>query len=427
MSDSYDWGAPQQPTQPEKQPATSGPAGFAGPAGSDKPKPAGGSGLGKKIGIGAIAVVAVAALGVGGFQVFKASQGADPNPIGITDEVAQDLVRHEFDDCMLTPELIEASGIKDLKQMEDYGDGNYCQGYLDGPGGVNKVPVQIRVEQSSSGDASRSDVEGWKEYEYVSDEDDVNADFKQIVESWDAYSDAYYDQPDRYCRLEGDERELEKVHLVGPTCESVTPLANQLMNVVKQDIYLNTKAGFFEIKDKPEYVETQPAGSVDTVVPGFREAYDNAPELGTEFDNAQGDFDGSKFKITDVYADPEDYWDVCIDGVFTLGTKEERGNSTFYLPQVKLVGSDGQVIDTSSDYDYNRLEEGESMDIRYCGDYYSSQTLPATNVEFVIVGSEKDGSDTVFTRDGEPIVLGTWSQAQDDTIKSDGESDSESA
>lgn len=75
-------------------------------------------------------MVAVAVLGVGGFQVYKATQTGAPNPIGITDEVAEDLVRSEFDDCMLTPELSQAAGIKDLKPSED--EDNTCVGYFAG-------------------------------------------------------------------------------------------------------------------------------------------------------------------------------------------------------------------------------------------------------------------------------------------------------
>ncbi|QCB29230.1 hypothetical protein [Corynebacterium endometrii] len=411
MSDSYNWGLPQQPQKaPQQQPQPNQTARTASPT----PQPSGNSGLAKKVGIGAVAVVAVAALGVGGFQVYKSTQVGAPNPLGITDEVAEDLVRSEFDDCMLTPELIQAAGIKELKQSED--DDNTCVGYFEGPNGNNNVEVRIRVQQSSSGEAGRSDIEGWKEYSSAPDSQQEELNFVNFVNSLEG------EVPDssghvNYCRLEGDEREIEGVHLIGPTCDSLAPLANQIMNVVKQDIYNSTDTDFFEIKDKPTYVETQPTTTVDVALPGFYEAYDNAPESGSEVEILERYFEGSTLTVTAPYASTEHAYDVCMDAVYTLGTKTDPDRSGYDLPSIQMIASDGSVstmLIDFKDYGDHRLSAGDSIDLAYCS--------TESNDDYVAVFSDENQDEYYrelrYSREGVPNTIAKWSRIQEEESES---------
>lgn len=436
MGNSYNWGIPEQPEQTSQRPSQTA------TTTSPNAKASRNSGLAKKMGVGAVAVMAVAALGAGSFQIFKVMQSSAPHPLGITDEVARDLVGSEFDDCMLTPELIQAAGIKDLKQSEN--EDNTCVGYFDGPDGNNNVEVKILVKQSSSGAEPNPDIEGWKSYVNYDDPELEAPNFNDLVEALPSYSPTSYtdgtstyllsdelslNKEGRFCRLEGEEREIEGVHLIGPSCDSIAPLANQIMNVVKQDIYNSSGSDFFEIKDKPTYVETQPTTTVDITVPGFREAYDSVPELGTEMVTLEEDFDGSKFIVNNIYSGKDNNFDVCMDAVYTLGNKvTDKSRATFHLPSISMIGSDGSMFTLNKDYESKGLKDGESMDITYCGNYESTRILKVSNVEYVAVFSDSVGSyfapEYSFNRDGVPNSIAKWSQTQDEDHDTNEESES---
>lgn len=438
MSNNYDWGtgdnSPQQPHngQHNQQHAAQHAAQHQGPygnaaapgtpgapteSGTQSPKKSSAS---KAIAIGAVALVAVAALGVGGFQVYKSTQGNADAPLGIDGEVAQRLVADRFDDCMLTPELVEAAGIKDLKVSER--DPNICVGHFEGANGGTHSEVRIQVDAESNGDAERSDIEGWREVvrepgQSSTTEDNVDVDFNYVLSTQNSGSSDYYRYPEPgFCRLEGDERELSQIHLTGPSCVSLAPLAKQMMNLVKYDLYAKDDASFFEIKDQPNYAESEPTGAVDVTLPGFKQQFDAAPETGTEIDVLQPDLDGSTFKVTNIVDGEESYRDVCVDTEFTLGTlKDNEDASMYYFPELLMIGSDGSVEKLRSDYTNRQLDEGNTAELQYCGNSFEHSDLRFKDIQYVLIAPDIEGRtyrlEDHYERDGSPNLVAKFTQS----------------
>lgn len=196
------------------------------------------------------------------------------------------------------------------------------------------------------------------------------------------------------------------------------------MNVVKQDIYNSTDADFFEIKDKPTYVETQSTNTVDVTLPGFYEAYDNAPESGTEKTILENDFEGSTLTVTAPYASTDDGYDVCMDAVYTLGTKTNPHRSGYALPSIQMLGSDGSVSTRVKDYVSRRVSAGDSIDVTYCGytDDRDDYSLAISDVEYLAVFSDENQDEYYkehrYSREGVPNTIAKWSQTQEDESES---------
>lgn len=383
-------------------------SGPTGPSGSSA-SPGSGSGSLKKIGIGALAVVVVGALAVGGFQVFKSSQSPEPNPAGISDEMAQEIISGGVDDCMLPKEIIDAAGMKDFERHEQ--NDKICMGYLATADGHNEPKVRISLDAGGM-DGTDSDVEGWNKV--VRSDEDGELSLDDIVAELD--DDGYPFVSSSFgCQLYSDVRPFRDISLAGPNCESLYPIARQLNNLKAQDDYLTQKTDFFEMNEMPEYSPIEPAGQHDATIEGFIAARDGAPEGETELSIEQLDFENVPYQVKGVTVDDSSEFstEVCVDLSFTASERKDRSGGTYYLPKFVFVSARGD-IEMGSDRDLPyRLTAGDDYDYQQCASIFtgsSDQTM--RNVDYLILAgipqNDGDRSEQKFLTDGKANVVGKF-------------------
>ncbi|WP_136141845.1 hypothetical protein [Corynebacterium endometrii] len=410
MSKSYDWGATNSP-EPVNPPTSQFPAqGVADQsaefetqyASANNSQPATKkSGIGKKVGIGALALALIAGAGVGGFQAYKNMQNPEPNPAGVSDEVAMDFARGDIEDCEAIPaEVFTSVGIKDYSLNAESGN---CGGTVMSADGKTEAQVTVKIS-SGAWEAEASPVEGWSEA-VLNDMpgDSSMEDVISLINDGSGYSER--SQPS--CLLNGTERETSAVFLEAPTCGVLYPLAHQINNLYEQNKYLTQKTDFFELKEQPTYTPVEVATLQVPKFEGFNEAFDAAPEFGTEVTSLQEQFNDSKFVVDGAEEVGDGYY--CFPVTFTLGPEKDEDSDTFALPRLYVISQYGGFEHINDRAGWTSVKVGESEEYEYCGSLPVELIPGQTETKYLVVYSDfNDSGEAVFDTDGELNTIGKF-------------------
>lgn len=270
--------------------------------------------------------------------------------------------------------------------------------------GKTEAQVTVTIDSETSWEGEASPVEGWgEEVVYDMPDDSSMEDVISLINDGSRASES--SQPS--CTLNGNERETSAVILEAPTCGVLYPLAHQINNLYEQNKYLTQKTDFFELKEQPTYAPVEVATLRVPKFEGFTEAFDAAPEFGTEVTSLQEQFNDSKFVVDGAEEDGDGYY--CFPATFTLGPDKDEDSDTFALPRLYVISQYGGFAQINDRAGWTSLKVGESEEYEYCGKLPVDPVPSQAETKYLVVYSDfNDSGEAVFDTDGELNTIGKF-------------------
>lgn len=322
-----------------------------------------------------LAIVAVVIVALASVWFLQKQRPAQNGPLGWDDAtLASKLDAGKLQDCDLGDDFYESVGLRDIVFKQ-----GACEGKAKDADG-NEFPVRIHTEGGPNGDVAAAGDEalvGWKQS--ADPAGHIPATLHDVTSSGDGMR----------CQMAGNKPILGNFWLAadGP-CEALYPVARQITNLQTQYDWSRTDHSLFDFSS-PDYLEVNPATpKVETDL--YKQAKEAALPLGETFEVDDSDYNGSTFTINGGDVDYAKNSKVCVDGTFTLGQKADRYTYGFNMPRTPIaLFPNGQRVPLyDEDHRSYTLKEGESQDLRLCGNDFDADM--ESNSFAVLVEDDRD-------------------------------------